>query len=113
VVPLGRSFEPQLVLISAGYDAHRDDVLAGCEVTEAGFAAMARAMRRLCSSLAVPLGAVLEGGYALGALARSVAATMEAFVGPPVLADEDGAVGVAPLAREARERLSEYWGALG
>ena len=113
VVPLGRSFEPQLVLISAGYDAHRDDVLAGCEVTEAGFAAMARAMRRMCSSLGAPLGAVLEGGYALGALARSVAATMEAFVGPPALADEDGAVGVAPLAREARERLSEYWGALG
>ncbi len=112
VVPLGRSFEPQLVLISAGYDAHLEDPLAGCEVTEAGFAAMARAVRRLGSSLAVPLGAVLEGGYALGALARSVAATMEAFAGPLARVDQDGAVAVAPAAREARERLVEWWGTL-
>jgi len=113
VLPLGRSFEPQLVLISAGYDAHQEDLLAGCEVTEAGFATMARSMRRLCSSLAVPLGAVLEGGYALGALARSVAATLDALTGPLPRADEDGAVGVAPAARRARERLVEFWGALG
>ena len=35
-VPLARAFEPQLLLISAGYDAHRDDPLGECEVTEAG-----------------------------------------------------------------------------
>ncbi len=113
VVPLGRSFEPQLVLISAGYDAHRDDVLAGCEVTDEGFAAMALSVRRLCSSLAVPVGAVLEGGYALEALARSVAATMDALTGPLPRVDGDGTVGMAPAAREARERLGEYWGVLG
>lgn len=113
VVPLGRSFEPQLVLISAGFDAHRDDVLAGCEVTEEGFAAMALSVRRLCSSLAVPVGAVLEGGYALEGLARSVAATMDALTGPLARVDEDGTVGMAPAAREARERLGEYWGVLG
>jgi acetoin utilization deacetylase AcuC-like enzyme len=113
VLPLGRSFEPQLVLISAGYDAHRDDPLAECEVTEGGFAAMARAVRRLCASLSVPLGAVLEGGYALAALARSVAATMEALAGPLQRVDADGGVGLVPAAREARERLVGYWGTLG
>src|SRR6202000_3461180 len=41
-VPLAREYAPQLILISAGYDAHRDDPLGGCEVTEDGFAAMAR-----------------------------------------------------------------------
>ncbi len=39
-----RSWEPQLVLISAGFDAHRDDPLATCRVTEAGFAGMAASL---------------------------------------------------------------------
>ncbi len=84
VVPLARAFAPQLVLISAGYDAHREDPLAECQVTEAGFAGMARSMRAACAALEAPLGGVLEGGYALGALARSVAATLEALRGPVV-----------------------------
>ncbi len=76
VVPLAREYEPQLVLVSAGYDAHADDPLADCLVTELGFAQMTASMRRLCGELGVPLGAVLEGGYALEALARSVDATL-------------------------------------
>jgi acetoin utilization deacetylase AcuC-like enzyme len=110
-VPLARAFEPQLVLISAGYDAHRDDPLGQCEVTEAGFAAMTRSMRSVCRALEVPLGCVLEGGYGLGGLASSVAATLAALQEPA--ADEgglDGAEGVTPAAvGSARERLSEWW----
>jgi acetoin utilization deacetylase AcuC-like enzyme len=82
VVPLAAAFEPELVLISAGYDAHRDDPLATCDLTEEGFAQMTRSMRRCCEGLGAPLGAVLEGGYALGALARSVAATLEELQAP-------------------------------
>ncbi len=82
VGPLARAFSPELVLVSAGYDAHREDPLADCQVSEAGYAAMARSVSGVCSELEVPLGCVLEGGYALGALARSVAATMEALVAP-------------------------------
>ncbi len=77
VVPLAREYRPELLLVSAGYDAHRDDPLADCEVTDEGFAAMARAIRRVADSVGARLGCVLEGGYALGALGRSVAATME------------------------------------
>ena len=79
VIPRAREFRPQLILISAGYDAHAEDLLAGCLVTERGFAEMSTAMRGLAAELEVPLGAVLEGGYALDALARSVAATLEAL----------------------------------
>jgi acetoin utilization deacetylase AcuC-like enzyme len=112
-LPLLAAFEPQLVLVSAGYDAHRDDPLASCEVTEAGFAAMTRAVRRACTSAGAALGFVLEGGYALGALARSVAATMGELT-PEVPADADGAqgLGVSPLAAQARERLARWWPAL-
>ena len=108
VAPLAREFEPALVLISAGYDAHRDDPLSECRVTEAGFAAMSASMRRVCTSLRSPIGCVLEGGYALEALAGSVAATLQA------LGDEESdrpgdPVGVAPVAQAARERVGEWW----
>jgi acetoin utilization deacetylase AcuC-like enzyme len=79
VIPAAREYRPQLILISAGYDAHAQDPLADCLVTETGFATMATAMRRLGEELAAPVGVVLEGGYELGALARSVGATLEAL----------------------------------
>ena len=115
VVPLAHAFEPQLMLVSAGYDAHRDDLLADCTVTEEGFAAMARAVSWACRSLAAPVGGVLEGGYALGALGRSVAATLQAFSTPASVAGSgrDPEAGVAPIAREARDRLAEWWPQLG
>ena len=74
-----RAFTPSLVLVSAGFDAHAEDPLAHCRVTEAGFAAMAVAAWDLADEFQVPLGLVLEGGYDPDALARSVAAVMEAL----------------------------------
>jgi acetoin utilization deacetylase AcuC-like enzyme len=111
VVPLAQAFAPQLVLISAGYDAHREDPLASCDVTEAGFAAMTHSMLRACEIVRAPLGCVLEGGYALGALGRSVAATLEALA-TPTGSPIDGDRPVTPAAREARERLARWWPAL-
>ncbi len=110
VVPLARAFAPQLLLISAGYDAHREDPLAGCRVTEAGFAGMTRSLQAVASELGAPLGAVLEGGYALDALARSVAVTLE-VLGAPATAP-DGADGIAPVAAAARRRLTQWWPSL-
>jgi acetoin utilization deacetylase AcuC-like enzyme len=110
VVPLARAFEPQLVLISAGYDAHQEDPLADCSVTEAGFAGMTRSVRHAGAELGVPVGGVLEGGYALGALARSVAATLQALREPM---GGSGAVAEAgAFALAARERLARWWPAL-
>jgi acetoin utilization deacetylase AcuC-like enzyme len=109
VAPLALAFEPQLVLVSAGYDAHRDDPLASCAVTEAGFEQMTHSLRRVCAELQAPIGCVLEGGYALGALARSVAATLQALGDPVTDGGGAGAAGIAPIAREARTRLRESW----
>ena len=100
---LARAYEPQLVLVSAGYDAHAEDPLADCTVTELGYSTMTATMRRLGEELAAPIGVVLEGGYALEALARSVAATMEVMAAPRAPAAV--AVGVHAVARAARERL--------
>jgi acetoin utilization deacetylase AcuC-like enzyme len=105
VVPIARAYEPNLVLISAGFDAHRDDPLASCLLTEDTYAAMAAALRAVADELRAPLGVVLEGGYDLGALARSTAATMEAAKGNGAPAE------VAPgaLAERARSHFSRWW----
>jgi acetoin utilization deacetylase AcuC-like enzyme len=105
-VPLALAFSPELILISAGFDAHAEDPLAGCRVTDGGFAAMASSMRRVADSLGVPVGGVLEGGYALGALGRSVVATLGALASPGVA----GAVGPGgPLVSGAVARLAPWW----
>jgi acetoin utilization deacetylase AcuC-like enzyme len=93
--------------VSAGFDAHRADPLATCRLTEAGFAAMTASLRRACADVGAPIGLVLEGGYALDALAASMAAVV------PVLGASDVpapvAVDVHRLARDAWERLAAWW----
>lgn len=76
-LPAARDYRPDLILISAGFDAHRDDPLGGCMLDSADFGAMAARVAALGAELDVPIGAVLEGGYALDALAASTIATME------------------------------------
>jgi acetoin utilization deacetylase AcuC-like enzyme len=107
VAPLARAYAPGLVLVSAGFDAHVDDPLAGCRVTDAGFAAMAAEMRALAAELGVPCGLVLEGGYDLGALARSLCDVLDVFSRDDAPARPD--VPVDPLAARARQRLAGYW----
>ena len=75
VEPAVRAFEPELVLVSAGFDAHRDDPLASMSVTEDGF----RELARRSAALAPRCAAVLEGGYNLSTLPRLVAAALEGF----------------------------------
>jgi acetoin utilization deacetylase AcuC-like enzyme len=105
VVPCARAFEPQLVLVSAGFDAHRDDPLGMCTLETSSFAWMALWMRSLADSLGAPVGAVLEGGYDLAALASSCAASLEAL--------RDGGspepVEPHPLAVAAARELGRYW----
>jgi acetoin utilization deacetylase AcuC-like enzyme len=107
VVPLAHAYAPQLLLISAGFDAHRDDPLADLELTEAGFAALTGTLRRLAAELEVPVGAVLEGGYDLRALAASTAAMLRVLTAadPPPAAD----VPLLQPARDAAARLAEHW----
>jgi acetoin utilization deacetylase AcuC-like enzyme len=103
VVPLARAYAPDLLLVSAGFDAHADDPLASCLVTDAGFSGMGALMRACADELGAPLGFVLEGGYELGALARSLVATLEVAGRELPLAVGD--VALHPLAMRAQERL--------
>jgi acetoin utilization deacetylase AcuC-like enzyme len=69
------SFEPDLLLVSAGFDAHAEDPLAGMRVTGDGFRELARRARQLAPRVA----AVLEGGYNLRTLPELVAAALDGF----------------------------------
>jgi acetoin utilization deacetylase AcuC-like enzyme len=75
IEPKVRRFDPELLLVSAGFDAHADDPLADMAVTEDGF----REMARRCAGLAPRVGAVLEGGYNLDTLPRLVEAALDGF----------------------------------
>ena len=110
VLPLARSYSPQLVLISAGYDAHERDPLADCRVSDAGYVAMTALLRDLGAELGVPVGCVLEGGYDVDALARCVVLTMETLGSGLAGPDPDmDAIPVHPLATEALARLAPLW----
>jgi acetoin utilization deacetylase AcuC-like enzyme len=75
VSPSVTAFEPDLVLVSAGFDAHEEDPLAGMLVTEAGF----RELARRSAALGPKVAAVLEGGYNLETLPRLVEAGLDGF----------------------------------
>ena len=75
VEPAVQAFEPELVLVSAGFDAHEDDDLAQMLVTEAGF----RELSRRSAALAPRVAAVLEGGYNLRTLPSLVGAALDGF----------------------------------
>ena len=96
-----RDWRPQLVLVSAGFDAHVDDPLATCRVTEAGYAGMTASVRRAADAVGAPVGLVIEGGYDLGALSRSMAALMPVLLGDTPAAEE---LAVHPLAERALAR---------
>jgi acetoin utilization deacetylase AcuC-like enzyme len=75
VEPAVRGFEPELVLVSAGFDAGAADPLGGMRVSEDGF----RELARRCRALGDRVAAVLEGGYDLETLPRLVDAALDGF----------------------------------
>ena len=106
VAPAARQYGPDLIIVSAGFDAHRDDPLGGLALETGSFGGLARQVRALGDELGAPVGAVLEGGYDLRALAESVAETMSGLAGdepPPAVAERH------PLAEAAVGVLGRYW----
>ena len=104
VAPVAREFEPGLIAISAGYDAHRADPLAECLLDEAAYRDMAASMRVVAAEVEAPVLVCLEGGYDPDALAASVLATMQGI-------DSAGAPREAPAApaEPYLERVREHW----
>jgi len=110
VEPVARRFEPQFILVSAGFDAHRRVPLAGMDVTEAGFASLARLLLRLSRDVCENrLVAVLEGGYDFEALARSVAAVLGEMSGASLNEAVTPPPGERADVRLPLEMARHYW----
>lgn len=98
LLPQVIAFRPQALLVSAGYDAHREDPLANLAVTEVGFRAVAEALGSMARQMRLTgVALALEGGYDLGALEASAAASVEGLV-----AGLGGTVATAAHADETR-----------
>jgi len=106
VAPVARRFQPQIILVSAGYDAHWADNISSMQVTVGGYARIATILKQLAAELCQGrLVFALEGGYHLQALAHSVKATIEVLLGLPAGVDDPlgppphggSALDIAPL----------------
>ena len=115
LLPVLREFEPEVVIVSAGYDAHRLDPLGGMALDETFFAEASAAVTALTREIpgCAPPALVLEGGYDLGALAGCVEATVEGLDGGGDPRWEHRADNAPAPVREAREALAPFWGSLG
>ena len=92
LVPVARRFEPELMLVSAGYDSHWQDSISQMNVTTPGYARMARTIKSISDEFCPNrLAFTLEGGYNRQALAFSVTATFEMLMGRDEVFDPLGA----------------------
>ncbi len=111
LLPIAKAFDPDLVLVSAGFDAADGDPLGSMRVSPDGYAAMTRRLLGLGGGRVV---LALEGGYDLGAIARSAAACVRTLLGDAAAEPEFGEP--VRLARSsidaARAVQREYWAGL-
>ncbi len=100
VVPAAMGFAPDLIIVSCGFDAHRDDPLASMEVSFEGFRAMARILRSLADTLCEGrIVHVLEGGYALSGVREGATAVVESLLAEEArlaYGTEDGRANLEP-----------------
>lgn len=80
VMPIATEFNPDLVIIAAGFDAAEGDMLGGCKVTPAGYAHMTHMLMSLAGG---KVAVCLEGGYNLESIARSATAVSRTLMGEP------------------------------
>lgn len=114
LVPVSDMYKPEIILVSAGFDAHYNDPLGGMRVTEKGYAMMTRIMldiaKRHCNGRIIY---ALEGGYGLDGLTSSVKAVIQELRGTPQFIDfkEDAPSGEAvKVVERLKKTLSPYWG---
>ncbi|MDJ0958503.1 MAG: histone deacetylase [Arenicellales bacterium] len=85
LVPAAENFRPDFVFISAGFDAHEDDPLAHLQLTESGYEELTRIVKDIAARFADGrLVSLLEGGYSLSALSRSVETHLKTLSSQPI-----------------------------
>lgn len=116
LVPTAELFKPDMVLVSAGFDAYYNDPLGGMSVTEGGYSAMTRVLldiaKKHCSGMAL---FALEGGYDLKGLANSTKAVLTEMRGDPAFEYKrkgGPSRSILDVVKNVKRVLEPYWGAL-
>jgi acetoin utilization deacetylase AcuC-like enzyme len=116
-VPLVQAWQPEMILISCGFDAHEDDPLAAMGVTEAGYGALAAIVRQQADDVCDGrIAAILEGGYALSGLEQGTGAVLDELLAeaanppPPTVSVPEGSPFALLLGRIAAAHGSRYPG---
>lgn len=116
LLPVALEYRPQLVLVSAGFDTHADDPLAGMEVSTAGFGALTGQLLEIADACCPGrLVFALEGGYDVGALAGGVEAVLRALLGAAGAAGATAAAAsgeTREVIARARRLLGPFWKSL-
>jgi acetoin utilization deacetylase AcuC-like enzyme len=94
IAPAFQAFDPDLILVSAGFDAHEHDPISRMRVSTEGYGLLTEQMRTIADDVGAGLGFVLEGGYSLDTLSKSVGMVHEVFDGYDP-APDDGDVSTA------------------
>jgi acetoin utilization deacetylase AcuC-like enzyme len=111
VVPAAKKFEPEWILVSAGFDPHRRDPLGGMDVTERGFAEMAQRLLKLADRYSGgKIAFLLEGGYDLTGLRNSVAEVLATMQQQPQSSERAKVGGdrIEPLLRRIHQVHEKY-----
>lgn len=111
VMPIATEFNPDLVIIAAGFDAAEGDMLGGCKVTPAGYAHMTHMLMSLAGG---NLAVCLEGGYNLDSIARSACAVGRTMMGEPperLVHTNPSNSGVNDIKQVLRQQ-SRFWSSL-
>jgi acetoin utilization deacetylase AcuC-like enzyme len=104
LAPALARFDPDLLIVSAGFDAHRHDPISRMRVSTEGYALLTERMQDIRDDVGCPLAFVLEGGYGLDTLSDGVATVHETFDGrSPIDPDEAPDDDVSELVAAARE----------
>ena len=122
LVPVARAYAPQLILVSAGFDTHRNDPLAGMQLSSDAYGRMAAVLQQLSGECCPGrLAFTLEGGYDHAALGEGISAVLSNLINGPdhgrAAQPGDGEPGkveveTRQIAQELRRLLAPYWTAL-
>ncbi|MCU4741066.1 histone deacetylase [Natronoglomus mannanivorans] len=106
--PALEAFDPDLLLVSAGFDAHRHDPISRVRLSTEAYALMTDRMRTVADDVGAALALVLEGGYGLEVLADSISLVHETFDGRAPMEPEDD--GISDDAADVLEEVAEAHG---
>jgi len=109
LLPLYRAFDPDLIVVSAGFDSARGDPLGGCDLTPAGYARLTHGLLGLKPKRGIAF--ALEGGYNCLSVARSYAACVGALLGaaPPPPVEGKPTVAALKAVLSTAECLAPHW----